>query len=287
MSTLRYLVLGLSISASVPLLPATAQNSEQRIEWNRPADPFRLIDNVHFVGTHGLSAYLIAGSEGHVLIDGGLPESAPLIADNIRKLGFDLKDVRYILVNHAHYDHSGGLADLKRRTGAMLLASAGDRPSLETGRTEGRSDLDPFPAVSVDREIVDGETIELGDIRLTTILTPGHTPGCTSWLLRGPSRSVIFACSLTVAGQGLVDDPSYPQAAADFRRTFAKLRATEADIFLNFHPDFFGLDEKRARQVMGNPDAFVDPAELGRQVERSERMFEEELARQRSSGGDR
>lgn len=281
MAAMRYLALGLSIAAMLPSAPATAQEAEQRIAWNRPAEPFRLIDNVHYVGTHGLSAFLITDPKGHVLIDGGLPESAPLIADNIRKLGFEPKDIRYILVNHAHYDHSGGLAALKTETGAMLLASAGDRPSLESGRTEGRPELDGFPAVSVDREIGDGETIELGGIRLTTMVTPGHTPGCTSWLLHGPNRSVLFACSLTVAGQDLIDDPSYPQAAADFRRTFAKLRATEADVFLNFHPDFFNLDQKRARQIAGDQTAFVDAAELERQVERAERMFEEELARQK------
>lgn len=279
----RYVALGMCMAAMAPSTAALAQNAEQRIAWNRPAEPFRLVDNVYYVGTQGLSAFLITDPKGHVLIDGGLPESAALIANNIRKLGFDLKDIRYLLINHAHYDHSGGLAALKLETGAQLLASAGDRPSLEAGRTAGRPDLDGFPGVSVDREIEDGEMIRLGAIRLTAMLTPGHTPGCTSWLLRGAERSILFACSLTVAGQNLVDDPAYPQAAADFRRTFARLRNSEADVFVNFHPDFFDLETKRARQLAGDAFAFVDAAELSRQVDRAERMFEEELAQQREA----
>ncbi len=141
-----------SLAAAILLIsavPTAAQDAEQRIEWNRPAEPFRLLDNVYYVGTDGLSAFLVTGPQGHVLIDGGLPESAPRIAANIRRLGFAPSDVRYLLINHAHFDHSGGLAELKRLTGAKLVASAGDRADLETGRTLNRPELAGFPKVSL------------------------------------------------------------------------------------------------------------------------------------------
>lgn len=259
--------------------------TQTRLEWNRPAAPLRIADNVHYVGTAGLSAYLITDPAGHILIDGGLPESVPLIAANIRAAGFRVEDVRFLLINHAHFDHSGGLAELKRLTGAKLLASAGDKPDLERGSTVGRPDLDAFPAVKVDRVIGDGEHVRLGAIDLVTHLTPGHTKGCTSWSLRARigdnPLDMVFACSLTVAGQDLSGGAVYPDAVADFRASFAKLRMLEADIFLNFHPAAFDFETKRARVLAGNPLGFVDPGELRRRVDAAEQAFETELAKAR------
>ena len=260
--------------------PAAAQDAQQRIVWNRPASPFRLIGNVHYVGTEGLSAFLITSSAGHVLIDGALPESAPLILASIRRLGFRPRDVKYLLLNHAHYDHSGGLAALKRATGARLLVSAGDAPDLRAARTLGRPELDGFPAVRPDRIVRDGERLRLGAITLTANLTPGHTPGCTSWSTVTAGKRVLFACSLTVAGRKLVDNGRATSAVGEFRRTFARMRTMQADVFLNFHPDFFDLAGKRARQQRGDAQAFVDPGELARQVERADAAFRQELARQ-------
>ncbi|TFI56989.1 subclass B3 metallo-beta-lactamase [Sphingomonas parva] len=284
---MRYLVLALS--AALLAIPAAgaAQDSAQRREWNRPAAPFRIADNLYYVGTQGLAAYLITDPAGHVLIDGGLPESAPLIAGNIRSLGFRLADVKYLLINHAHADHSGGLAELKRRSGARLVASAGDKADLESGRVAGRPEIFAGPPVRVDRVVGDGEMLRLGGTALTANLTPGHTRGCTSWSLQTKSGTILFACSLTVAGQNLLDDPTYPDAAADFRRTFARLKAMRADMFLNFHPEFFDLDGKRARQRAGEASAFIDPGELQRQVARAEAAFEAELARQQAAAKPR
>ena len=280
---MRYLALALSAVIVTPGSAAAAQDGEQRREWNQPAAPFRIVDNVHYVGTRGLAAYLITDPRGHVLIDGGLPESATLIAANISKLGYRLEDVRHLLINHAHLDHSGGLAELKRLSGARLVASAGDRADLESGRVAGRPELGAAPPVRVDRIVADGAQLRAGRSVLTAHLTPGHTRGCTSWSLKTRSATILFACSLTPAGQNLIDDPSYPGAAADFRATFAKLRAMKADVFLNFHPEFFDLDGKRARQRAGQSEAFIDRHELQRQVARAERGFADELARQRAA----
>jgi metallo-beta-lactamase class B len=260
---------------------AHAQSSdnwaERRAAWNKPSEPFRIGGNVYYVGTVGLASYLITGTNGHVLVDGALEESADQIATNIRRLGFRVEDVEYLLINHAHFDHAGGLARLKKLSGARVIASAGDRSELESGRTAWRPELPSFPAVSVDRIIADGERLRLGTIMLTAHLTPGHTPGCTSWSTLTEAAEtglrVLFACSLTVAGQKLSGDAGYPRAAADFEASFAKLRRMRADIFLGFHPEGFGFDEKRKRLAAGDRSAFVDPDELRRQVERAERGF--------------
>ena len=282
---MRYLMLAAAALGACPPAAAAGQDAEQRVEWNRPAEPFRIAGNVYYVGTQGLAAFLIADPKGHVLIDGGLPESAALIAANVRALGFALRDIRYLLINHAHFDHSGGLAELKRLTGAKLVASRADRADLQSGKVTGRPEIPAAPPVKVDRAIGDGATLRIGATRLTAHLTPGHTRGCTSWLLESAGGRFLFACSLTVAGQRLRGDPAYPHVAGDFRRTFAKLRTLKADYFLNFHPEFFDKDAKRARQRGGAADAFRDADELGRQVERAERAFEAELARQAAKGG--
>jgi metallo-beta-lactamase class B len=284
---MRYLILAASVLAMSVSAAAAAQDSAQRTAWNAPAEPFRIAANVHYVGTAGLAAYLIADPQGHVLIDGGLPESAPLIAANIRTLGFRLEDIRYLLINHAHFDHSGGLAELKRLTGAKLVASREDRADLETGKVAGRPEIGAAPPVRVDRAVRDGAALRLGAIRMTAHLTPGHTRGCTSWTLDSAAGRFLFACSLTVAGQDLLNDPAYPGAAADFRTSFAKLGRMKADYFLNFHPGFFALEAKRARQRAGEADAFRDPAELERQVASARRAFDAELARQRAKGSQR
>ena len=263
--------------------PVLSQDAVQRVEWNRPTPPFRVIGNVHYVGTAGLSAFLVTGPAGHVLIDGALPESAPHILASIRQLGFKPRDVRYLLLNHAHYDHAGGLAALKRATGARVLVSAGDAPDLRAGRTVGRPELDAFPPVTPDRIVRDGERLRLGATVLTANLTPGHTPGCTSWSTVAGGLRVLFACSITVAGRPLVVSGRETAAVGEFQRTFAKLRTTRADVFLNFHPEFFDMAGKRAKLEAGDPRAFVDPGELGRQVSRAEAGFREELAKQRRS----
>ena len=261
--------------------PAAAQPSMcWQADWCRAAEPFRVAGNVYHVGTAGLSAYLITDPKGHVLIDGGLPQSAPLIAANIRKLGFRIEDVRYLLNNHAHFDHAGGLAELKRLSGAKLVASRADADDLETGRAAARPEQPGVPPVRVDRRIGEGDTVRVGRTTLTAIMTPGHTPGATSWLMTvqhgGKPVRVLFASSLTVAGLKLPSHPGYPNAAADFRATFARLRRLNADVVLGFHPNHFGLEEKQAKAGAG-PNPFIDPTELPRRIAAAEQAFEAEL----------
>lgn len=262
--------------------PAPQASLCWQAEWCEAAAPFRIADNVHYVGTKGLSAFLITGDKGHVLIDGGLPQSAPLIAANIRQLGFRVEDVRYLLINHAHFDHAGGLAELKRLSGARLVASREDAGDLEAGRARHRPEQPGVPPVRVDRRIRDGDEVRIGKVRLIAKLTPGHTPGATSWVLdstdAGRPVRVIFASSLSVAGLKLPAHPGYPAAGADFRQTFAKLNAERADIFLSFHPNQFGMEEKLARKGQGgNP--FIDPTELQRRLAAAKAVVDEELAK--------
>lgn len=258
--------------------------------WNDPYAPFTVFANIHYVGTWTVSAWLITDPKGHILIDGVVPQSAPQIARNIEQLGFHVRDVRYLLNSHAHIDHAGGLAGLKQRTGAIMVASAADKPFLEAGDIgHGPTKGEAFPPVRVDRVIADGETVRVGETILTARLTPGHSPGCTSWTMDargqdGVLRRIFFHCSATVAGQSLHPE-AYPGIVQNFKASFPSIRAEKADIFLANHDSFFGLHAKRKQLEAGDTNAFVDPGELERFNTAMEKAFSEELARQQGTAG--
>lgn len=258
-------------------------------EWIRPAKPLKVGDNLYYVGSEGLSAWLISTPKGLILIDGPMAQNVAGIEANIKALGFKLSDVKILLNTHAHFDHAAGFAQLKADTGAALLASAGDRPLLEKGVYPGAEDVAwlRFKPVKVDAVIKDRDTVTLGGVTLTANITPGHTPGCTTWTfpvkIDGVVRKALLWCSTTVAANRLAPNPQYPTIVADYRASFVRLAAMKADVFLAPHPEQFGFAEKRAALAPGKPSPFVDPTELGRRIADSRAAFETELARQQGA----
>ncbi|CUS43853.1 Metallo-beta-lactamase precursor [hydrothermal vent metagenome] len=259
-------------------------------EWSAPVKPFRIAGAIYYVGTKGLAAYLIVTTQGAVLLDGTLAGNAALVERNIQSLGVPLRHVSLLISDHAHDDHVGALAQIKRDTGARFLASARDRWALEHGTPRGDTNygVRRFPPVKVDGIVRDGQTIRLGGTMLTAHLTPGHTPGCTSWSMTirdgGRPRRVLFLCSITVAGNSLVGNRAYPGIVRDFRATFAKLAAMRADILLTSHPEMADVLDREARREAGKADAFIDPAALPALVAESRAAFEASLAGQNQEG---
>ena len=266
---------------TIGMLPADTGDPP---EWSTPAKPFRIAGSIYYVGTKGLAAYLIVSHQGAILLDGTTAENAPLIERNIEAVGVPLHEVKQLISDHAHSDHVGALAQIKRDTGAEFWASAGDQWALEHGRVRGDTDYEPkpFAPIQVDRVVRDGETMQLGEVRLTAHLTPGHTPGCTSWSTtvqeRGRPLNVLFLCSITVAGNILVGNRAYPEIVSDFRATFRKLETMHADIVLPSHPDIAEVFEREARREAGEPDAFIDPQILPSLVAHFSASFETALA---------
>jgi metallo-beta-lactamase class B len=275
-------------SLVLSVVAASGITAQSPAAWTDTISPFRVIDNVYYVGSAGLTAWLITTPQGHILLDVGLPQNAALVERNIRTLGFNLRDVKIVLNTHAHFDHSGGIAAVKRSTGARLFASAGDREALERGVYIGSEDRTEFnaPPVKVDSIIPDGGTVTLGGVTLTANITPGHTAGCTSWTMPvtsdGQRHSAIFFCSASVAANRLAPRPQYPGIVNDYRRTFAKFRTIDADVFFAAHSELFDLQAKRARLSSGGPNPFIDAGALRRTVAMFEADFEKELARQQA-----
>ena len=288
MNRIAGLALALLLGATAPAFAGSATPepfAKARAAWNRPQKPFRIIGNIYYVGTQELAVYLIRTPDGDILIDGGLPEGAALVERNIESLGVPLSAIRILLNSHAHFDHAGGLARIKRDSGAKLYASAGDTPILESGHIDfGPSKVIDFPPVHVDHVVNDGEQVSLGGTVLTAHLTPGHTPGCTSWTLTvseaGKRCTVIDYCSTTVAGNPLVGNTAFPQIVSDYEHSFAVLKRIKAGVFLAPHASFYDPQKKLAGWRPGAPNPFVDPGELQRFVAASHKAFEKELAKQ-------
>lgn len=222
--------------------------------WDKPAPPVRIHANTYLVGTCGISAILVTGTQGHILIDGGTERGGDLIAANIRRLGFRLQDVRYLLHSHEHFDHVGGTGRLQQLTGAQLIASPAAAKVLATGAA-GPGDPQagmhaPFRAARVDRVIADGEPVRLGNLWLVPVATPGHTPGALSWHWGscdgGVCRRIVYADSLSPISRDdyrFSDHPAYVQA---YRAGLARLAALECDILLTPHPSASRMIDRMA-----------------------------------------
>jgi metallo-beta-lactamase class B len=243
-------------------------------EWNRPYEPFRVFGNTYYVGAAGVSALLITGTAGSILLDGGLPQSAPLIDANIRKLGFKTEDVKLIVNSHAHYDHAGGIAALQRASGAAVAASPAGKRAIEQGEPTpddpqyglGRA-VNAFPAVTNVRAVADGETVRVGDLAITAHHTPGHTPGATTWAWRacdGPTcYNVVYADSLNSVSDNVfrfTGGGGTPSIVETFRKSIAKVAALPCDIIIGVHPFVVDLDGKvKRRSQRPATDPFLTP----------------------------
>jgi metallo-beta-lactamase class B len=278
----------LAAAVALALLAAAPARAQSNPDGSAPIAPFRITGNIYYVGAKGIAAYLIAADRRLILLDVGPEQNAPLVENSIKALGFHLSDVKIILNSHAHYDHAGGIARLKRDTGAMLYASPGDRWALEHGTHDGETfyPRGHFPPVRVDHVLKDEESVALGGVRMTATFTPGHTRGCTTWSTQAiaPGRvyDIVFPCSLTVAGNRLIGNKSYPDIVRDYERSFDRIGAMKADIVLTAHPEFADVLGREARVRAGQATAFVDPTLLGRIVKEARADFLIELKKQRA-----
>lgn len=285
-------LLGLAFAANAATTPALEAPATcmPGADWRAdiPAPPQRIHGNAWYVGTCGLSAILLAGDRGHILIDGGMASSVPLIEASIRQLGFRPEDVRYLLNSHGHFDHAGGLAALQRDTGATVVARGDDADAIERGRST-RSDpqflsVDAFAPAENVRRIADGETLRLGTLAITAHATPGHTPGSTSWTWQSCDGDhcvrMVYADSLTA----LTDDEyrygKHPDFLASMRASIARIGALPCDLLLTPHPD---ASQMWARLGPGAKSPLIDDGACRRYAERASRSLDARLVKEKPS----
>jgi metallo-beta-lactamase class B len=280
-------------ASAVPQKPFTMPASEvedmaDNPSWTAPQDPVHIYGNTWSVGPHGLGVFLITARTGDVLIDAGVPGTAALIEANIRRVGVNPRDIRWILNSHAHFDHAGGMAQLAHDTRAQVMGSVEDTPLLQRG---GHDDPEygnrfPFPPVHVARAVTEGETLHLGDLVLTAHSTPGHTRGNTTWTWRSCESKrclhMVDVGSLSAPGYKLIGNTAYPNIVEDFEHSFAVVAALPCDIALAPHPGVVHFWERVARREQGDVNALIDSTACRVSANDARAAFHQQLTEQRA-----
>ena len=279
------------------LLTCCVATAAPNSDWTAALPPFRITDNLYYVGSRDLAAYLVTTPAGNILINANLVSSPPQIRASVERLGFRWADTKILLNSQAHFDHVAGAAQVLRETHARNLVMEGDADSMASG---GRKDFSfgmdgilPYPPARVDQVLHDGEQVTLGGVVLTAHKTAGHTRGCTTWTMRahlpgepaGKLRDVVIVGGMAALSEfRLVNTggraESYPGIAADFERTFVTLRALPCDVFLGAHGVYFGMLGKLARAQGEGSSVWIDPQGYRAAVDAGERAFRADLDRQ-------
>jgi metallo-beta-lactamase class B len=279
----------IAVALALSLVPASADDaaadlkaSSESLHWTEAAEPVKIAGPIYFVGTEGLGVWLITTSKGHILLNTGMPGSGPMIEASIKKLGFKTEDVKLLLVSHAHVDHVGALAYMKKATGAKVAVMDAEANLLRSGGVTdfqyGKDRAFQFDRVVADRIVHDGEMIALGKVKLVARRTPGHTRGTTTWTTTvsdgGKKYDVVFADGAGVpASYRFGKHPSYFGIADDYEHTFATLQSLKPDIWLTAHLEACDFAAKREHAGKEGAAAWVDPAGYAEWVARSRDKF--------------
>ncbi len=274
-------------SASKPN-PQYAEWSKQCVDWDdwdKPGPPFRIFGNTYYVGTCGISALLIVGGKGHVLIDSGTQIGAEYIAKNIEELGFQLTDIKLLLNSHEHFDHVGGMATLQSRTGATLLTSPRAASVMRTGKVSIDDPQfgmhDDFPSVKLVELVEELQSVTLGELSFKPIFTPGHTPGAISWQWQScqdkQCLSLVYADSLSPVSRDDYRFSDHPEYIRTYRNGLDKLAKLECDILLAPHPSASQMPRRlNAKQGLVNSSGCIDYS--ARVLHRLEKRLQKEAA---------
>ena len=302
MNKLSIIAASLAISLVVPAgaqnLPRNVPTKEQlandnklfislaikALKWEEAAEPLKIVGPLYFVGTKGLGVFLFTTSEGHILMNTGMPSSGPMIVESIRKLGFKPEDVRIMINGHAHIDHAGAFAYFKKQFGARLAVMKDDVAAMESGDKDDFKYANDFvyPPVKVDRVLRDGDTIKMGDVLLTAYHTPGHTRGATTWIANIVGGGKVYVVAFPDGagfnpGYRLAKNPSYPGIADDYRRTHHMLEMLKPDIWLAQHNEYYDFEDKRQRAQTEGVNAWMDAEGYRRFVAEKKRAFEDQV----------
>ncbi|NDD39464.1 MAG: subclass B3 metallo-beta-lactamase [Verrucomicrobia bacterium] len=274
MKLLVSFLFALIVNAAMAAAPSGA-------DWSQPFPPFKIADNLYYVGTRGLANYLITTPEGHILINSDLEENVPMIRQSVEQLGFKFTDIKILLGSHAHSDHVEGHGHIKELTKARVEVMRGDDQVIASGGKGQYLYREGWRPCSVDRVLKDGDTVTLGEATMTARHTPGHTRGCTTWTMQvtdggKPLNVVIIGSPNVNPGYQLITNRDYPEIADDFAKTFRLLRALPCDIFLGAHGNYYGMEAKVARlQKDPKSNPFIDPEGYRAYVENRYQAFRE------------
>ena len=282
----------LFVSLMFSAVQALAQGGERGADGRRISErvkPFAIVGNIHYVGGTDMTVFLITTTEGHILIDSTYERDAPWIRQNIEELGFNVRDIKFLLNSHAHADHIEAHSLMKELTGAQVVMSEADGATLaEGGRiVDGTPRFEP---VTPDRFIRTGDTVTLGGTTLTAHVFPSHTRGATTWTTvvedGGQRSNFVFWGGLGGVRQPFVNNTEWPTIAEDYADTLHRARQLSCEFFTQGHTEGFGFIDKMNRLLQGDqPNPFYAPQECREGLEQRERDFQAQLARERAEAG--
>ena len=298
MRVLRYTAMLCVASALVLSAQTSPLTAEQRAQfhgpYSQPEEPFRLIGNIYYVGAKNIASYLVVTPQGSILIDTGTTEMTPVITANVEKLGFKMRDIKIMLSSHAHFDHIGGHAAMKKLTGARVMAIKQDADALEAGKDLSPLGDEGWPAVKVDRVLKDGDTVALGGTTLRAVWAPGHTPGCTVWTTSVPDAGktysiAIFGCGGPNGGVKLVGNQRFPTLVDDTLATFRKLKMLKPNIYVTGHPQmlFAGTIERMKANERPHPLFDDGSTAWAKMLDDAQAAFEKRVAAERAQSSSR
>ncbi len=287
----------LVVTATVAAAQQQAQPARFSTEWyaqfsgpySAPAEPFRIVGNIHYVGAANIASYLITSPQGHILLDTGTVEMHDVIRNNVATLGFQMSDIKIMISSHAHFDHIAGHAMMQRLTAAQVIAMVGDAEALEAGTDNSALGATGWEPVKVDRVLKHGDTVSLGGNTLRAIHSSGHTQGATTWVTtameRGTQYTVAFLGGTTPnGGVPVINNPRHETVIEDTTRTFAYLKAEKVpDLYLVGHPRamFEGkVDRIKAGET---PHPLLNGEAWTKQIVDAQARFEKRVADERAA----
>ncbi len=275
-------------AATQPLIPRPQAERDMakacagRDGWGDPAPPAHIFGNTWYVGTCGITTLLVETPDGLVLLDGGIPQAANLVLDNVRKLGFPVKAIRWILISHEHFDHAGAIAELQRQTGAKVIAGPNQAAMLRTGKpdpSDPQAPLllkEPMRPIKVARTQAHGTALVAGGVHFTAWANPAHSPGSTSWTWRqcqGPEcRTVTYADSTSTISADGYRFSDHPARMKAIREGLAVIAALPCDVLITPHPSASDLFPR-----LSGMRPLVDPQACAAYAEAAGKRFSQRL----------
>jgi metallo-beta-lactamase class B len=293
MRVLRYAALLVVAGAIAVSGQSSGLSAEQRAQfhgpYSQPEEAFRLVGNIYYVGAKNIASYLITTPQGHMLVDTGTTEMTPVITASVEKLGFKMRDIKIMLSSHAHFDHIGGHAAMKKLTGARVMAIRQDAEALEAGKDLSPLGDEGWTPVKVDRVLKDGDAVVLGGTTLRAVWAPGHTPGCTVWTTNVPDGGrnysvAIFGCGAPNGGVKLIGNPKFPTLVDDAMGTIRKLKMLKPDIYVSGHPQMLFAGKIDRMKAGERPHPLLDPGSQAwtKMLDDAQAAFEKRVATERA-----
>lgn len=262
-------------------------NQFEEKEWENECDPFQVAPGIYYVGTSYVGSYLIDTGEGLILLDQAFAESVYLQMESIRKLGYDPKDIKMLLVSHAHLDHCGGTRLFQEYTGAKVYMSREDNKMMKENPFWAHFGYVNWIDFDVDEFYDDNQPIKMGNIEIKTKLTPGHTPGTTSFFIdvKDKAGNVYHVGMHGGVGLNTMDKDFYEHIPewdkgllAEYIKGLEELMDYDIDIALPSHPNQIEILSKAGKYTEeSNP--FVDKSLwqwlISERKERAEKLYKE------------